>query len=193
MKTVKKLDFEKLHREMWGWLAKSGVGTKSKWPGWETYEKFAPCQNHCFACEFTYSKSVGKQNCIKCPIDWGSVVDSDYIQNGVSQYCQCEKGHNSLYSKWDDCDNEDKRKEFAKQIAKMPWNPKADRTKPEIENTDSLKLKEFIEEVKIRMESIGNERDKINELIVEMSELKENCDDALDSLENARDSLSELV
>ena len=43
------------------------------------------------------------------------------------------------------------------------------------------------------MAGVAIERDKLDELISEMEDLRENCDEAWDHLERARDALSEMV
>ena len=50
-----------------------------------------------------------------------------------------------------------------------------------------------IKEIKKRELSVGKERDKLCDLIDELSELKECCDRAYDALAEAREALSELV
>lgn len=50
-----------------------------------------------------------------------------------------------------------------------------------------------IEEIEVRMSAVGKERDKIDLFIGELEQLKENCRSAYDSLQDARDALSELV
>ena len=56
-----------------------------------------------------------------------------------------------------------------------------------------MKIKSWIKQIEVRQAAIGKERDKIDAMIEEMSGLKECCDRAWDELQNARDSLSELV
>ena len=52
---------------------------------------------------------------------------------------------------------------------------------------------ETIKQIDIRMQAVADERDKLDELIAELEHLKENCSEAHDSLQRARDALSELV
>jgi hypothetical protein len=43
------------------------------------------------------------------------------------------------------------------------------------------------------MQGVAKERDKLDELISELNQLKESCDKAYDDMQSARDALSELV
>lgn len=54
-------------------------------------------------------------------------------------------------------------------------------------------FKETMEAIEVRMKSVAEERDKLDELIGELEQLKENCSEAHDCLQRARDALSELV
>lgn len=54
-------------------------------------------------------------------------------------------------------------------------------------------ISEAVVEVEKRMVAVGEERDRIDNLIMELEGLKENCREAYDDLQRARDSLSELV
>ena len=56
-----------------------------------------------------------------------------------------------------------------------------------------MKTKKWIKELNKRMAGVAIERDKLDELISEMKDLRENCDEAWDHLERARDALSEMV
>ena len=51
----------------------------------------------------------------------------------------------------------------------------------------------WIKQVQKRMDGVAAERDKIDSMIEDLSELKSSCDNAYNSLQDARDSLSELV
>lgn len=52
---------------------------------------------------------------------------------------------------------------------------------------------EIINKIEAHMKAIAAERDKIDDTISELSQLKDNCDTAYDDLHHARDALSELV
>lgn len=56
-----------------------------------------------------------------------------------------------------------------------------------------LSLAAFIRRLEKQMTAIGVERDKLDDLISEASELLEDCNEAKDNLQRARDALSELV
>ena len=47
--------------------------------------------------------------------------------------------------------------------------------------------------IKARQDAVAKERDKLDEVIDEITMLRESCDKAWDSLQDARDALSELV
>lgn len=51
----------------------------------------------------------------------------------------------------------------------------------------------IIKEIETRMQSVTSERDNLDEFISELEQLKENCSEAYDCLQRARDALSELV
>ena len=55
------------------------------------------------------------------------------------------------------------------------------------------KLDPFIKKLKSSQDKIANERDKLRELILDYECLAENCDSAIDSIEEAIYKLSELV
>lgn len=56
-----------------------------------------------------------------------------------------------------------------------------------------MNIKAIIKQIDKRKASIAAERDRLDELISEAEMLRDNCDSAYASLEDARDSLSELV
>ena len=56
-----------------------------------------------------------------------------------------------------------------------------------------MTIKQLTAQLKKRMDVIAKERDKLRDLESEVSQLADNCDDALASLENAVDRLSELA
>ena len=51
----------------------------------------------------------------------------------------------------------------------------------------------WIKQIEKRMAAIAAERDKLDDMISTMNDLKEDCSRAYDSLQEARDALSELV
>lgn len=59
--------------------------------------------------------------------------------------------------------------------------------------TTKSKWTRVIAQIAIRQESVGKERDKLDELIGELRALREDCDEAYDALQTARDALSRLV
>lgn len=50
-----------------------------------------------------------------------------------------------------------------------------------------------IKQIDKRMKAVAAERDKLDELIRDLEALKENCEEAYDHLQRARDALSEIV
>ena len=56
-----------------------------------------------------------------------------------------------------------------------------------------MKTKKMIFEIDRRMKAVAEERDKLDAFISEVSDLREDCDEAWDHLQRARDALSELV
>lgn len=57
----------------------------------------------------------------------------------------------------------------------------------------TMSINTALKQIEKRMIAVGNERDKLDNLIGELNHLKENCDTAYDDLQHARDALSELV
>lgn len=53
--------------------------------------------------------------------------------------------------------------------------------------------KKIVKEIDKRMKGVAAERDKLDNLIADLSDLREDCDEAWDHLQHARDVLSELV
>lgn len=51
----------------------------------------------------------------------------------------------------------------------------------------------WMKQIDRRKEAVGKERDKLDDLIGELQSLKEDCDEAYDALQTARDALSRLV
>lgn len=56
-----------------------------------------------------------------------------------------------------------------------------------------MKTKKMITEIDKRMAAVGKERDRLDKFISEVEDLREDCDEAWDHLQRARDALSELV
>lgn len=59
--------------------------------------------------------------------------------------------------------------------------------------TPKKEISKWIKKIEKRMAGVAAERDKLDDAISEMETLKESCNKAYDSLQSARDSLSELV
>ena len=56
-----------------------------------------------------------------------------------------------------------------------------------------MKPKSIKKEIQKRMDAVAKERDKLDDLISEVTDLRDDCEEAWDCLVNARDALSELV
>jgi prefoldin subunit 5 len=56
-----------------------------------------------------------------------------------------------------------------------------------------MKINNWIKQIEKRKEAIAKERDKLDETISEMKELRESCDEAWQLLDDARDVLSQFV
>lgn len=56
-----------------------------------------------------------------------------------------------------------------------------------------MKIAKIMKEITKRQASVALERDKLDELISEVTDLREDCDNAWNNLQDARDALSELV
>ncbi len=50
-----------------------------------------------------------------------------------------------------------------------------------------------IAQIAKREEAVGKERDKLDELISELQSLRDDCEEAFDALQTARDALSRLL
>jgi hypothetical protein len=56
-----------------------------------------------------------------------------------------------------------------------------------------MKIAQIIKQIEKRRDAVGMERDRLDALIGELTDLKENCEEAWDDLQRARDALSEQV
>lgn len=56
-----------------------------------------------------------------------------------------------------------------------------------------MKYKQLIAQITKRQTAIGRERDQLDNLIGELETLRSDCQDAYESLQDARDALSRLV
>ena len=78
---------EKLHKELWTWIAENPGKTKLKWPKWSSVVLFdglwefeyagEKIIHGCFACQATSDNSKPR-NCDFCPIDWG--IDNTFCE-----------------------------------------------------------------------------------------------------------------
>jgi len=56
-----------------------------------------------------------------------------------------------------------------------------------------MDISELIKEIQLAMDRVGVERDRIDDIISNAEQLRDNCQTAYDDLWHARDALSELV
>lgn len=56
-----------------------------------------------------------------------------------------------------------------------------------------MKIKKLLKEIKKRENALANQRDKLDDLIDGLKDLREDCDEAWENLQSARDALSRLV
>jgi septal ring factor EnvC (AmiA/AmiB activator) len=56
-----------------------------------------------------------------------------------------------------------------------------------------MQINSWMKQIDRRKDAIGKERDKLDDLIGELQSLKEDCVEAHDALQTARDALSRLV
>ncbi len=54
-------------------------------------------------------------------------------------------------------------------------------------------IQKFIKKIETQQSRVAKERDRLDELISEMESLREDCAEAWDSLQDARDAMSRLV
>lgn len=54
-------------------------------------------------------------------------------------------------------------------------------------------IQQWIDQITERQQGVAAERDKLDNLIAELTDLRESCDKAWHHLQDARDALSELV
>ena len=117
---------ERLHKELWNWLADNPGADKHEWPGWVSNGgKVHGCLNACFACECTRPYEYYPiQTCTECPVNW---PPEEHFGNEYHS-CHCE---DSLYGMWVDeletAEDEGRPPDkellssLARQIANLPW------------------------------------------------------------------------
>jgi hypothetical protein len=119
-----KIDYHKLHKELWNYLAVTGERHKALWPGWA---KRRIIFNHCFACKVAIQRATEWQEmCERCPITWG--VEAEGKEYNPSVACPCEQAF-SPYMVWllETRENYPDRKILKKLAAKvrdLPWTKK---------------------------------------------------------------------
>jgi chromosome segregation ATPase len=61
------------------------------------------------------------------------------------------------------------------------------------EKEADMRISTIIKQIEKRRDAVGKERDKLDDLISELEELRNCCERAWDDLQTARDALSELA
>jgi chromosome segregation ATPase len=56
-----------------------------------------------------------------------------------------------------------------------------------------MSITQAVKQIEKRMAAVAKERDKLDDLVSELESLREDCREAYDSLQDARDALSRLV
>lgn len=105
---MKKINAHKAHQRLWYWLMRNPYMSKDKWPEWNINGGKIPflyVHDQCFAC------MIVQEDCPKCPLEW---------PNGKT----CDGGNTSLYRLWLNAPDSLVRKEYAQQIAELPWHGK---------------------------------------------------------------------
>lgn len=104
---MKKSEYQKLHRELWQWLADNPDKEKINWPRWEgNGDNVEIVMTRCFPCGYF-------KDCILCEPNIVAHGDNDVIDVGYKTYAGCLNG---LYLEWDNCAGPEQRTALALQI-----------------------------------------------------------------------------
>ena len=121
---------EKLHKELWVWLAENPGKTKWDWPKWSSVDNLWEAEyggeriiHGCFACQTT-SGGLEHNYCDLCPIDWGVDFDKCYETPCTGDGSTFDDWHSLTFSD----SREEKIKEgisrLAFEIANYEWTNK---------------------------------------------------------------------
>ena len=121
------------HRKMWNWIAdqlERDDNTKDVIDLKEAYckENNYSLIHDCFCCEYAKSayREYDKNNCLYCPILWGS---ENHSNNLISHYCEPKGSLNSNMLSWykayklSSARQYKEASEIARQIANLPERP----------------------------------------------------------------------
>ena len=107
MKKLTMKQAEKLHKELWGWLAETGKH-KGEWPKWEwNGGQIKKNRFLCFPCVISKHGEGGHRGCNECPVKW----DGSFCLEGE-------------YGKWSEAMTTKSRKKYAAIIRDLPWRKK---------------------------------------------------------------------
>lgn len=121
---MKKEDYHKYHRELWGWLSENPargkeLAWKDDWPGWEDGMNMKESEyigGYCFACQ--YDSKYGDGDCDLCPIKWGEPRED-------GEPLGCIDSSDSPFYLWEHATDPDERSRLAAIIRDLPWEDKA--------------------------------------------------------------------
>ena len=122
---------EKLHKELWTWLAENPGKTKREWPKWSSVNFWGveyageKIIDGCFACQATSDNSKPR-NCDFCPIDWGidnPLCEKPCTDNGSAfdDWYRLVVGHRLVFSDSNTKKVKEQISKLAFEIASYEW------------------------------------------------------------------------
>ena len=112
---MKKLNLEKMHRDMWNELAETGSNNKRSTKVWKKHKKLLSQYNDCTACYAAHLRTaINIAICFECPVVW----------SGNKKVFTTCKNTGSPYQRWDYAKYytaNNMRKKLALKIANLPW------------------------------------------------------------------------
>ena len=130
---------EKLHKELWIWLAENPGKTKWDWPEWSRvglFDRLWEAEyggeriiHGCFACQAT-SGGLGYKSCDLCPIDWGVDFDKCYETpctgdgSTFDDWYRLVVGHRLVFSDSNTKKVKEQISKLAFEIASYEWTNK---------------------------------------------------------------------
>ena len=111
-KRLTKIKALEICEELWSWLAKTGNGYKSDWPGWNKYGEMV---NDCPCCDYSYLFETWSSDqsdlCQHCPIKWTYRKVYESYED-----CICEVLETSPYFVWCRAETSKARKAAAEDM-----------------------------------------------------------------------------